>query len=153
MYNGPYPSRFRTVIGFLVAPIIAGLPVILANPPEWMTVFLMVSALAYAHVLFASFPLFLWLRRRRVAPTFFTCVLAGGASVILLWVLVGLYSGPVVLLAMGIATPLGVLGGALFWLIACWGVPGIPFVPARPEEMVPFLDRAKREMPPVGDEM
>jgi len=116
------------MIGFIVAPLIGALPLLLLNPPNSVAGLLIILALAYAHALIASLPLFLWLRHRRVAPTFITCAIAGGASIVLVWMLTGLYSGAVVLLAMIIACPLGALGGASFWLIACRGVPDIPLV-------------------------
>lgn len=136
MYKGPYPSRQRTVAGFLVAPPLAALPLALLNLDGRLSSLLLAllyaAVVAYAHALISSLPLFLWLRHRRVAPTLIHCVLGGAGSAALPWLLATPFVG-LTIFVVPIAVPFGALGGALFWLIACRGVPGLPTVAAEVE--------------------
>jgi hypothetical protein len=125
MYRGPYPSWRRTLAGFVVAPLVAVLPLILINLDGRMSTMVMATlfgaGFGWAHALVSGLPLFLWLRRRRVAPTFLNCVYGGGAAAALPSLLATPWLGGVVVLVITFAIPLGAVGGAVFWLVACLG--------------------------------
>lgn len=137
MYHGPYPSRRRTQAGFLIAPPLAALPLALLNLDGRLSSLLLAmlyaAVFAYAHALISSLPLFLWLRHRRVAPILMHCVLGGAGSAALPWLLATPFAGGLTIFVMIIAVPFGALGGGLFWLVACRGVPGLPTVAAEVE--------------------
>ena len=131
---GPYPSWRRTLAGFVVAPLVAVLPLILINLDGRISNMVMAmlfgAGFAWAHALVSGLPLFLWLRRRRVAPTFLNCVLGGAGSAALPWLLAAPWLGGAVLLVIILALPFGAVGGGVFWLVACRGTPGLPLVAA-----------------------
>jgi hypothetical protein len=108
---------------------------------------------AYPSALLFGVPLFVWLRRRGTRPTLLNCTLAGAGVALLPWLLISLlalkFIPTLVLIAL-----YGAVGGMVFWMVGCatWRRSGRPSE-ALPEDMLPFLDEAKRDAPPAGDGM
>lgn len=125
MQQGPHPSRRRTLIGLIVAPMIAALPLALLNHGGQMEDFVHAVALVYAHAGLSSLPLLLWLRHRRVAASLRNCVIGGAGSFALPLFLAGFVYGGFFILAVVLAAPVGALAGGAFWVIACRDVPDV----------------------------
>ena len=97
---GPYPSWRRTLAGFVVAPLVAVLPLILINLDG------------------------------RISNMVMAMLFGGAGSAALPWLLAAPWLGGAVLLVIILALPFGAVGGGVFWLVACRGTPGLPLVAA-----------------------